>query len=179
MDEKEPKATRGMIQVYTGDGKGKTTAAVGAAIRFTGSGGNVLFVQFLKGRPSGEIHILQKSGITVKRQDGLEKFYSAMNDEEKELCKQISNDNFEYAVSNAAHYGMIVFDEMAAALNKSILDKEKVLDFIKNKPSGTELILTGRNMPEYITDIADYHSLISAINHPFAQGVASRKGIEY
>ncbi|MCR5208773.1 MAG: cob(I)yrinic acid a,c-diamide adenosyltransferase [Lachnospiraceae bacterium] len=169
----------GLIQVYTGDGKGKTTAAVGAAVRFTGNGGSVLFVQFLKGRPSGELDILKRSGVTVKRQDGLEKFYSAMSDKEKEECKKITNENFAFAVKNASDFGMIIFDEMAAALNRNLLDKKKVIDFIKNKPEKTELILTGRNMPSFITDAADYHSHISAKKHPFTRGVSSRKGIEY
>ena len=73
-----------MLHIYTGNGKGKTTAATGASLRFAGNGGKVLFVRFLKGRESGEIKLLKESGVTVLEQEGLDKFYSAMEDNEKE-----------------------------------------------------------------------------------------------
>lgn len=172
-----------MIQIYCGDGKGKTSAAVGAAVRFAGSGGKVLFYQFMKDQTSGERKILEMiPQITVVRGYRMPKFSFRMNEEEKAEAGRRFREEFEKIsemIRNDSGYGMIIFDEIISCINAGFLDIEKVMEFLREYSENNEIILTGRNPSEEITEIADYISEIKKVKHPFDNGITARKGIEY
>lgn len=174
---------KGLIHIYTGKGKGKTTAAVGLGVRACGRGMKVLMVQFLKGMETGEIVVLKKlePDFILYRGEQLPKFTWEMNDEEKETASRIQHEIFEYA-KDAVYNGkvdLLILDEIMAAVNTNFLSKKTVLDFIRNKPDELELVLTGRNAPEEFILEADYVSEIQEVKHPMHQGIPGRKGIEY
>ncbi len=168
----------GLVHIYTGDGKGKTTAAMGLACRAVGAGLKVLVVQFLKGRDTGELSSLKKLGIPVLRTE-VTKFISYMTDAERADCKKQQEACFVEAKKQLAAYDLVVFDEIIGAVAAQMLSLEEVLACVQNKPAGTELVLTGRNAPKELVDLADYVSEIKGVKHPFAKGIKARKGIEF
>lgn len=174
---------RGLVHIYTGDGKGKTTAAVGLGIRACGSGMKVLLVQFLKSRPSGELEIIKKlePGFKVIRGFSCKKFSWDMTGEELEHTAREAAEMLEKvkAMVQSEEYELIILDEILGVISLNFLPCETVLDLIENKPDQVELVLTGRNAPGALVEAADYVSEIKAVKHPFQKGIASRKGIEY
>ena len=167
-----------MIHVYTGDGKGKTTAAVGLCCRAAGVGKRVLFAQFLKGRPTGEVAALESLGVAVWR-TGVQKFVPFMTEEERADCKLQQISLFELAQGVMGQYDVVVLDEIIGAVTLGLIPLESVIELIKRQPEQTELILTGRDAPEELTRLADYVSDIRAVKHPYDAGVPAREGIEY
>ncbi len=170
-----------MIHLYFGDGKGKTTAAVGLATRALGSGFPVIFVQFLKGRLSGEIESLSKLGAVIFRGKSGEKFFSKMNDDEKSQTKKISVQNFEDAISlvQKNQRALLVLDEVCAAVNYGVLPQSLVESFLQNLPKELEVVLTGRNPPASFVELSDYVSEMKKIKHPFDLKIPARRGVEY
>ena len=171
-------AAKGLIHVYTGDGKGKTTASVGLAVRASGAGKKVAFAQFMKGMPTSEIKQLEALGITVIRAGTLTKFVPYMTDEERAQSAGEQAAGFETAVAMAAKLDLLVLDEMISAVTTGMIPEARLLDFLRNKPAGLEVVLTGRDVPESIAALADYLSDIRAVKHPYEQGIPARKGIE-
>jgi cob(I)alamin adenosyltransferase len=171
----------GLVHIYTGNGKGKTTAALGLGIRATGSGMKVLMVQFVKGRISAEEAVLEKlkPHFELYKSKQIDKFTWQLTSEEKEEMHQITMHLFDYAVKNAQSKSMIILDEIMAAITTGLIDLKQVIDFIKNKPAHLELVLTGRNAPKELIELADYVSEINAVKHPLSQGIQARKGIEF
>lgn len=170
-----------MIHIYCGDGKGKTTASIGLIIRALGSGMKVIFLQMLKNSPTSEIKILENlEGLTVLRGKAGKPFTFKMTEGEKELTREIHNENLETAINmiKSENIGMLVIDECIASYNLNLLDRELLLDFIYNKPRNLELVLTGREPSEELVDRADYVSEIKKIKHPFDKGIGARIGIE-
>jgi cob(I)alamin adenosyltransferase len=172
---------RGLVHIYCGDGKGKTTAATGLAVRANESGLKVLFLQFLKGTLSYEVPALLKLGITVKKTDEVKKFIPYMTEQEKAVCKKAQNELFETAKSalEGKQYDVIVLDEILGAIEMSMIDEENIISFIINKPANIELVLTGRIASEKLTRLSDYVSQINSIKHPYDKGIKARKGIDY
>lgn len=170
---------KGCIHIYTGDGKGKTTAAAGLAVRASGSGLRVLFCQFLKGRPTGEIGPLRSLGVTVIRTNEVKKFIPDMNDEEKRTCMAAQRRCFDEMKKRAGEFDMVVLDEVFGAISTGMLDLGEVTAFCREKPEPLELVMTGREPPEDILALADYISEIHCLRHPYDKGVPARKGIEY
>jgi cob(I)alamin adenosyltransferase len=174
---------KGLIHIYTGDGKGKTTAAVGLGVRACGQGLKVLMVQFLKAMPTGEINALKalEPGFSICRGTSLKKFTFEMNDEEKSKTAAEQQDMLEYAASEAAAgtWDMIILDEAFGAVSSGMLSKESLIKLIERKPKNMELVLTGRNAPAEIIAAADYVSVIKAVKHPSDKGTGARKGIEF
>jgi len=174
--------TPGLVHLYTGEGKGKTTAALGLALRAAGRGWRVLIVQFLKGRDSGEVHSLaQVPGIDVVR---LSKDYGFAKSMSAEDLVEVRREHDEMLTHiqqalTSGEYGMIVLDEIAPAVQHGLVDCEKLADLIDNRPVGTELVMTGRNAPDSLVQRADYITEMHKIKHPFDQGVTARKGIEW
>lgn len=171
----------GLIHVYTGDGKGKTTAAVGLALRMAGAGGRVLFAQFLKDGSSNEIKLLKQiNEIECLPYRHNIKFIKDMSDEEFNFALKENSRYFDEITVRAVkdNYNMLVMDEFMAAYNFGLLDKTKALKFLETKPSGLEVVLTGRDVPEQICKNADYISEIKKIKHPFDRGICARNGIE-
>lgn len=172
----------GLIHVYCGDGKGKTTAAAGLSIRAAGSGMKVVFVQFLKAMESGEINILKSiDNITVIRNERDYGFFKRMTEEDKLAVTQLHNENLRRALElvERNHCGMLVLDEVCAAYNYSLLDKELVEKLITEKEDSLELVLTGRDPAPIFLEYADYVSEIRKIKHPYDRKITARKGIEY
>lgn len=171
----------GLIHIYCGDGKGKTTAAIGLGIRAAGSGMNVLIARFLKNNLSSELVILnQIKNITVlpiKKEFG---FYSSMTDDEKsearEIYSQLLSDVIDASLSN--QYQMIILDEITAAYQYSLIDDTILLDFLANKPEQLEVVITGRDPSIKLIELADYVSNIEKIKHPYDEGITARTGIE-
>jgi len=171
-----------MIHLYHGDGKGKTTAAMGLALRAAGSGLNVVIVQFLKGRESGEIELLDAMpDVTVLRGKNGCKFSAQMDPGERRAATAIHEENLQEALA-LAYSGacdMLILDEALGALSTGLLGVETVRGIVTNPPPGLELVLTGRKPPAFITDAADYITEMRCIRHPYTKGVAARRGIEW
>ncbi|MDD4679375.1 MAG: cob(I)yrinic acid a,c-diamide adenosyltransferase [Clostridia bacterium] len=173
---------RGLVHIYTGDGKGKTSAAVGLGLRAWGRGMKVLMVQFLKGSQSGELIAAQKLGETFKINLGtaLKKFTWEMNKAELQEAAAAQKKQFEYArkESESRNWDVLILDEIMAAIQQKMISADKVMELIVNKPEELELVLTGRNAPDVLIDKADYVSRIMEVKHPFNKGIQSRTGIE-
>lgn len=172
---------KGLIHIYCGDGKGKTTCSVGLTVRMAGHGKKILFVQFLKGQPTGELRILEAlPNVTVARGKPLIKFTFAMTPEEKKACLENQNALFLQAVT-AAKQGecdLLVLDEIMGAISTGTLDWEPVLEFVTHKPESLELVMTGRNPRPELVELADYVSEIQKVKHPYDQGIGAREGVE-
>ena len=169
------------IHIYCGDGKGKTTAAVGLAVRAAGNGKKVVLTQFLKDGRSSELNILRElPQIKVLSCTRCFGFFWNMSEEQKEEARKAYTDLFEEAVREAidSHAFLLVMDEFVAAYNHGMIDREKALNFLKNKPEELEVVLTGREPAPELVELADYVSEIQKRKHPFDQGIPARKGIE-
>ncbi len=172
---------KGLIHIYTGDGKGKTTCCVGLTVRNAGYGGKVLFTQFLKDNKSSELNVLKNlPGVHVLLCEKALGFTFKMNDEQKAEVAEICNAHFDLVTKTAIeeNVDLLVMDEMMATYNGGYVDKEKVINFLKNKPETMEVVMTGRNAPEELIELADYVSRIEKVKHPFDAGIHARKGIE-
>ncbi|MDR3355639.1 MAG: cob(I)yrinic acid a,c-diamide adenosyltransferase [Spirochaetaceae bacterium] len=169
-----------MIHVYTGDGKGKTTAAVGLAVRAAGSGGKVVFAQFIKSMPSGELAPLEKLGITVIRSRTRFGFTFQMDAATKELCGNEQRRILDDAAAAVRQQGaaMLVLDEVLDALGAAVLDEDSLRALLRSPGIDCEIVLTGRPVPDWLAEAADYHSHVKKIKHPFDRGVKARDGIE-
>lgn len=171
----------GLIHIYCGDGKGKTTAAIGLAVRAAGRGMPVLIAQFLKGRDSGELHALAKiPEITLLRGRGGGKFTFQMD--EREL-QQTYDENSKLLLSavetaRAGTCKLLILDEIMGALSTETVDADLLRSLVERKPEELELVLTGRNPPDWLVEAADYVSEIRKQKHPFDRGIPAREGIE-
>ncbi|MEW9122151.1 MAG: cob(I)yrinic acid a,c-diamide adenosyltransferase [Thermotaleaceae bacterium] len=179
----DKKLNKGLVQVYTGDGKGKTTAALGQALRTVGCGYKVYMIQFLKGGDSGELHSVEKLApdFEIFRFDTVKKFFWKLDEVEKRELKKKIEEAFEFAKKAVKEEAcnMLILDEIMGVLSNKILSVEEVCQLIKDKPEHMELILTGRNVPQEIADLADYVSEVKMIKHPFEKGIGAREGIEH
>lgn len=169
----------GLIHIYYGDGKGKTSAAVGLAVRAAGYGLKVLFVQFLKSGTSSELNILKGiENITVFDGYTTDKFTFEMTDAEKADCLKRQNVVLKTLSEMAYKYDMIVLDEFLGAIASRTIDYSTAVSFVKNKPPNTEMVLTGAEAVPELVDIADYATEMKKFKHPFDRGVRARYGIE-
>ena len=167
-----------MIHIYHGNGKGKTTASVGLAVRMAGFNKKVLFTQFLKCGTSCELDILKKcENITILCKPKPHGFFITLSEEAKDEVKKECNDLFNEITNNTA--SLIVLDEILDAINLGILEEKKVISFLESKKENTEIVLTGRNPSEKMTGIADYVTKMQCEKHPFEKGIQARKGIEF
>jgi cob(I)alamin adenosyltransferase len=174
--------TKGLIHVYTGEGKGKTTAAFGLAKRAAGHGKKVLVLQFLKSRmqDSGEIASARKTGIKVIR---FEDQTTPLFDPDVKLddLKKAVHNAVELAVKEvkSGSYDIVILDEFNTALGCDYAELKDAKAIISAKPEGLELIFTGRGAPEGLIELADYVTEMRMVKHPFKKGVKARKGIEF
>jgi len=175
---------KGLVHIYCGDGKGKTTCAAGLAIRCAGAGGKVLWFQFLKKDTSSERKSLAKLGnITLLPGFSRIRFSRLMTDEErKEAADYYSLMMAEIIrlvnVADGREYDMLVLDEAAGAINSGMLSETSIIQFLEDKPPGLEVVLTGRNPSGRLLECADYISEIKKIKHPYDKGIKARKKIE-
>lgn len=173
---------KGLIQVYTGNGKGKSTAAIGQAVRAAGHGFKVGFISFFKDPDVfgyGEYESMEKLGIqTFLFARKHPHFYKGLNpDEVREEC--LAGLKFVRGLLQDGSWDMLVLDEMNIALRDGFLREEEILSLLAAKPEALELVLTGRGVPERIVEKADLVSEIREVKHPYSQGIKSREGIEY
>ena len=170
---------RGLIHVYCGDGKGKTTAAVGLAVRAAGRNFRVTMVQFLKSTDTGELNSLKKiGGIRLIRSHEALGFTFRMNEEQKRHAAAVQQQLWEQALAAVESSNLLILDEVMAALSSGMISESQVLDFLNKKPEDLEVVLTGRNPPKAVLERADYISEIKKIRHPFDSGIPAREGIE-
>lgn len=171
---------KGLLHIYCGDGKGKSTACVGLAVRAAGSGLRVLFCQCMKDGTSSEVGMLKKLGISYCCCEEKFGFSWNMNAEQKEKACQAYTRLFEDVTRRAKEedIDLLVIDEFMSAYNCGFLCKEKALSFLEHRPEGLEVVLTGRDPAPELLDLADYVSEIRKVKHPFDAGVPARKGIE-
>ncbi|MDO4975832.1 MAG: cob(I)yrinic acid a,c-diamide adenosyltransferase [Eubacteriales bacterium] len=169
----------GLLHLYCGDGKGKTTCCMGLLTRAAGSGKKVLLHQFLKDNESSERKLVEKfPGVKVIPSLALDKWTFQMNEEELRDLREKNDKILEDIVAQAASFDMIVMDEALYAIDKNLLSEDKVIEFIEKKPRHLEVVLSGRNPSERMQEHADYISEICKRKHPFDRGVSSRLGIE-
>jgi cob(I)alamin adenosyltransferase len=168
---------RGYVHVYTGDGKGKTTAAAGLALRAAEAGIRVFIGQFMKAEPSGEITALGRLGshVTV-RLFGAGDFVR-VKPSRKDVRAAVSGLKEAADVLAAGQYGLVVLDEVNVAVKKRLFPVERVLELIALKPPHVELVLTGRDANPRITERADLVTDMRAVKHYYDKGVRARKGI--
>jgi cob(I)alamin adenosyltransferase len=169
---------KGYIQVYTGNGKGKTTAALGLALRSVGAGKKVFMGQFVKGMHYSELDAIKNylTDIEIK-QYGLDCFIVNKPEEKDIIVAKEGLDEMENIILSG-NYDIVIMDELNIALYYKLFDVKKVLDILKRKPDHVEIVITGRYAPEPIIEIADLVTEMKEIKHYYRQGVEARKGIE-
>jgi cob(I)alamin adenosyltransferase len=174
------KLDHGLVQVYTGNGKGKTSAAFGLALRATGRGLKVYVIQFIKGGfDYGEAYVVDKLPNLQLKAFGRGKFVTAKPPEKEDV--RLAGEALQLAKSVVGNgeYDVVILDEVNVALNLKLINLEEVLQLIKSKPRHVELVLTGRYAPEGIIEAADLVTEMKGVKHPFEKGFGARKGIEY
>ncbi len=173
---------KGCVQVYTGDGKGKTTAALGLGLRAAGRGFKVMMFQFLKGAYSGELDSapLLNGRFTIIRLGETKKFFGALNEREKKELKEKLQEELKQveAILKSEDCDILILDEIMAALHGELITVEQVCELIDVRPRGMELVLTGRRAPQVVIDRADLVSEMRCVKHYMDQGVPARAGIE-
>jgi len=167
-----------LVQVYTGPGKGKTTAALGLAVRAAGHGFKACMIQFMKGRINyGELETAKSIPNFEIKQFGRPEFVSKENPNPEDI--RLAQEGFEHAkeIVLSKEYDIVILDEINVAMDFKLIPVEDVVTLIKEKSKTVELILTGRNCPREIVKIADYVTEMLEIKHPYAEGTLARKGI--
>lgn len=168
----------GLIHIYCGDGKGKTTAAVGLAVRAAGSGKRVLIGQFFKSGASSEIRVLEGiSGITVCRSEEHYGRYANMNGEQRTAASRCYRAYLAELLRRSREFDMLVLDEIFAACRHGMVDEEELLGYLRDEHP--EVVLTGRDPAPAFCELADYVTEMRKLKHPYDRGIASREGIEY
>ncbi len=171
---------KGLVHVYCGKGKGKTTAAVGLSVRAAGAGKRVLFVQFFKNGQSSELEMLKLlPGLKTLTNSKPVNFFLKMNEEQKAEAAEIYSELLDDALNLAKDFDMLVLDEIISTCHYGIVEQAKLLSFIENRPEGMEVVLTGRNPSEKLMELADYITEMTKIKHPYDRDIPARKGIEF
>lgn len=169
----------GYIQIYTGDGKGKTTAALGLALRAAGAGLSVFIAQFVKGQKYSELNSISRFNEEITlRQYGRTCFIHQQPQPEDFQAARAGWDEVTKLIHNNAP-DLLILDELNIALYYQLLNLEEIIVFLKNKPLGLEIVITGRKMPEELLSLADLVTEMKEIRHYYQQGVEARKGIEF
>ncbi len=170
----------GKIELYTGEGKGKTTAAAGLTLRMIGNGYNALFVQFMKSRPSAEVVMLESCGKEkfrlMRHWDG-----SFVTEEptgsQIAMCRNLWR-KFQEELKES-DYNLLVLDEVVVAVSYGLIEEEDLLRFLDAKPSDLEVVMTGRGASDALVEASDLVTEMRKIKHYYDRGVMARKGIEY
>lgn len=174
--------TRGYVQVYTGNGKGKTTAAIGLTVRALGAGLRVFFAQFIKGGRYSEIEMLEKiasgsDGLFQCRQYGTGCFIMRDPAEEDRIAAKKGLDEV-FRVMRSESYQLIILDEANVAVSLGLLSEEDLLRLADAKPDSAEIVFTGRNAPPKLIERADLVTEMTEVKHYYQRGVMARRGIE-
>lgn len=175
-----PELEKGLVQVYTGNGKGKTSAAFGLALRAVGRGLSVYMIQFIKGGfDYGELYVVDKLPNFTLKAFGRGKFITEMPPGKEDV--KLARDAFRLAKKTVEEgkHDVVILDEINVVLELGMISKKEVLQLIKSKPEHVELVLTGRYAPKEIVEAADLVTEMKQIKHPFDTGYPARKGIEF
>jgi cob(I)alamin adenosyltransferase len=186
------KISRGLVQVYTGDGKGKTTAALGLALRAVGHGLRVCFIQFLKGEwesgerkaaprlsPELELHVFGAPQWGDRSQADKDTPWWELPPSAEDREQAREGMRFAHEAVTGGEYDIVVLDEVLGAVKLGLVSLDEVMALICSKPESVELVLTGRDAPEEVLNAADLVTEMKALKHPYERGVKARKGIEY
>jgi cob(I)alamin adenosyltransferase len=169
-----------LVHVYTGTGKGKTTAALGLALRASGHDLKIHIIQFMKGNITyGELKAVDKIDNITLVQGGREDFVNP--DDPDPIDLELARKAFELAkdVVSGGEYDIVILDELNITTGWKLIPVSEVLDLIKSRPKHVELVLTGRYAPQELIDIADYVTEMTEIKHPYCEGLECRDGIEH
>jgi cob(I)alamin adenosyltransferase len=171
---------RGLIMVYTGDGKGKTTAALGLALRAAGHEQRVLVVQFMKGQPTGEVAALERflPQVDIWR-SGRDVFVNPDHPDDVDI--RLARETLQRVRETvaAANYDLVVLDELNVAIAYGLVPEEDVLALFKERPQSVTLVLTGREASPAVISLADLVSEVREVKHHWRQGIPAQSGIEY
>jgi len=170
---------KGFIHVYTGPGKGKTTAALGLGLRAAGAGLNVYMIQFMKGRRYSELDAAKHLTNFTIVQYGRDEFVSKEKPEQVDI--DLVQKGFAHAkkIVKEGKYDLVILDEINVAIDYNLISLDELLKLIKEKPKKVELVLTGRYAPPELVKSADLVTEMLEIKHPYQDGVLARKGIDY
>jgi cob(I)alamin adenosyltransferase len=171
--------SKGYIHVYTGPGKGKTTAALGLGLRASGAGFKVHMIQFMKGRRYNEINSIEKLENFSISQHGRDEFVSKEKPEKIDI--DLAQKGFLHAkdVISSKKYDMVILDELNVAVDYNLISLKDVIALLENKPENLELVFTGRDAHPEIIRFADVVTEMLEIKHPYQQGELARKGIDF
>jgi cob(I)alamin adenosyltransferase len=174
------KLAKGFIHIYTGNGKGKTTAAIGQAVRAAGAGLKTYIAQFMKEYPYSELESLKllKDFVEVEQFCGDDFVYKRQLPDESEIKKASDGLNIAKVKMLSGYYDIIILDEVIVAIYFKLLNLNQIIEFIDSKPESVELILTGRYCPDELISKADLVTEMKEIKHYYSKGIISRKGIE-
>lgn len=180
MESDRIKLEKGFVQIYTGNGKGKTTSAIGQAVRAAGNGLKTYIAQFMKEYPYNELNSLKhlKEWITIEQFCGDDFVYRKELPDKTEIDKARRGLAKAKAKMLSGNFDIIILDEICVSIYFGLFNDEEVLTFIKQKPDNVELILTGRYCPDKLLERADLVTEMKEIKHYYQDGVLSRKGIE-
>ncbi|MCX7943600.1 MAG: cob(I)yrinic acid a,c-diamide adenosyltransferase [Deltaproteobacteria bacterium] len=178
--QNRPRLDRGLIHVYTGSGKGKTTAALGVCFRAAGHGYRSYIIQFMKGQiVYGELNAARfTNGLITIEQMGRPDFVSKENPEKIDIEMAQSALQLAERVIKSEEYDIVVLDEVNVAADFKLIDKSDVVRILKEKPQSVEVILTGRYAPQEFLDIADLVSEVREVKHYYSKGIEARDGID-
>ncbi len=179
MEEEEVEVESGLIQIYTGDGKGKTTAALGAALRACGHGMNVYMIQFMKGDIHyGELKAAESLPNLKIVQFGKPTFVDKDNPSKEDIeLAQLALDHARIIIEEG-EYDVVILDELNVAIDFNLVEIDKVIEILKSKPEYVEIIITGRNAKKAIIDMADLVTNMRKIKHYYDTGTGARTGFE-
>ena len=168
----------GLIHIYYGDGKGKTSASIGLGVRCKGNGFKVLYCSFLKNTCSGEHKAM--AGVDIQKCDFFDKFCFYMDEAETLVAREKTLKYYKNAIVAAIEkdYDMLILDEILDAVDVGYIAEADLERFLKEKPQNLEVVLTGRKASDNLKNIAHYISEIKCVKHPYNDGVQARKGIE-
>ncbi|MDC0168876.1 cob(I)yrinic acid a,c-diamide adenosyltransferase [Candidatus Nitrosopelagicus sp.] len=173
----------GLVIVYTGNGKGKTTAALGLAIRAVGYEHKVCMLQFIKGswhygemdsskklEPNFELIAIGKGFVGILDDNSPREEHEKYAAEALRICRE---------KINSGNYNVVILDEVNYAINLGLIDVQEIIKLIKEKPSNLDIVLTGRDVKEEIVELADLVTEMKEIKHPFKSGIKAKKGIDF
>lgn len=170
----------GLVHIYCGDGKGKTTAAMGLALRMAGCGRQVLITQFFKNGSSSELKPLrQLENVTMMHCSTVPGRFVNLSEQQREIAKQDYSRLLSEVLTAAAGYDLLVLDEVISAYNHGAVERDLLVRFLQSKPEKLEIVLTGRNPAPELLESADYVTEMKKVKHPFDKGIMARKGIEF
>ena len=172
------KSKLGLVHVYTGDGRGKTSTGMGLVVRALGRGLKVKIIQLFK-RDTGEQFFFENSGVPYLQFKPLHPYFKNYDSTQLENIKKEFLEFWKAAFSDIDEYDVLLVDEVGPGLNWGIISEELIFDLIEKKPKHLELIMTGRDFLPSILEKADYVSEIKKIKHPYDDGILAREGVEF